>query len=162
MRFQPSGLASRPLSSGYGDASVSVEVEGGKKPTSEQIGQYVDLGLSVIKGLFDEDDRTDAATVQAQIQIAEQKVRDNVFLPWPGYWKDRLTKLKAQLPAAMAMADEAAADARAAQWRNIGYTAAVFGVVAVIGGVAVNQVQRARRQQAEIEHLRASSGGVKG
>lgn len=162
MQFQPSNLS-------YGDGTVTITpidqpaaseadpVSSGGGGLPAGIEGYVDLGVGAVKSLLglDEGARESVATLEAQLDIAQKKKANNA-LPGAWYWDDRVIKLSGQLEAARALAAEEKRAADIATARDIGYTVAVFAGVVLMGGFAVNQIQKARRQQAEIRKLSKS------
>jgi hypothetical protein len=149
MQFQPS-----VHSYGQADAEVETAVVTSSGGGGADVGQYVDIGVSAVKSLLglDSGERESVATIEGQIDVAKKK-RDNNAFPGGWYWDDRVIKLTSQLGAAKELAAEEKRAADIATARDIGYTVAVFAGVVLMGGFAINQIQKARRQQAEIERL---------
>ena len=154
MMFQPS-----PYS--YGQAEdpaldpAAPPPDSGKQPLDpSQIGGYVDLGVGALRGLFGMgDEYMTVAQLQGQIEVAQKK-RDNNAFPGAWYWDDRIIKLNVKIPAAEARQSEE--QTREVLW-IAGYggaALAVFAGAVLVGGLAINQIQKARLQQAEIMRLR--------
>lgn len=161
MQFQPSTIS-------YGQTVTITPIEpeplpmpssdaGGGGGLPAGIGGYVDIGVSAAKSLLglDAGERESVATLEGQVEIAKKKKANNA-LPGAWYWDDRIIKLSSQLEAARGLAIEEKRAADIATARDIGYTVAVFAGVVLMGGFAVNQIQKARRQQAEIRKLSKS------
>lgn len=166
--FYPSVLA-------YGDGAVTPE-PGLPTPTvpeadleaedpqqgTKPIDQYVGLGLQIFRGLFGHDDARLAeaslegklANAQAQYKVAPPSP---LGLPLPGtknFYANEIRKFEAQLKAARESAAAARKVARIQSLSQIGMTLGIFAGVVVVGGMAVNQIQRARLHQAELDRLR--------
>lgn len=160
MQFRPSNLS-------YGDGTVSITPIDSTAPSAPapaggggggaDVGQYVDIGVSAFKSLLglDAGSRESVASIEAKLDIARKKKSNNAF-PGAWYWDDRIIQLTSQLNAARELAAEEKRAADIATARDIGYTVAVFAGVVLMGGLAVNQIQKARRQQAEIDRLERS------
>ena len=151
MMFQPS-----PYSYGQvEDPALDPAAPPEKKPLDpSQIGAYVDLGIGALRGLFGMgDEYMTVAQLQGQIEVARKK-RDNNAFPGAWHWDDRIIILSQKIPAAEARQSEE--QTREALW-IAGYggvaLAALAGAV-LVGGLAINQIQKARLQQAEIMRLR--------
>ena len=168
MRFNPS-------SHSYGDGQVTItpvdvpaeQSSGGGGAGMAQAGQFVDIGVSAVRSVLglDSDGREDVATLEAQLanyraSAARAPSMSIGGIPIPGgkeHYQNLVRKTESKLTAARVVAAEEQRAAAAAEARDIGYTLAVFAGVLVIGGIAVNQVQKSRRTQAEIDRLRASN-----
>lgn len=152
MQFIPS-----QQSYGYSEDSVEAPPPARQGPDAAQVGQYVDIGLSTVKSLFglDANARESAAELEASLAVAKDKKANGAF-PGAWYWEARVTKLRAQLDAAQALAAEEQLNAQIDQARNLAYTAAAFTGVLILGAIAYNQVQKGRRVQAEIDLLSRS------
>lgn len=169
MRFNPS-------SHSYGDGQVTItpvdvpaeQSSGGGGAGMAQAGQFVDIGVSAVRSFLglDSDGREDVATLEAQLANYRASAARAPSMSWalglpiPGskeHYQNLVRKTESKLTAARVVAAEEQRAAAAAEARDIGYTLAVFAGVLVIGGIAVNQVQKSRRTQAEIDRLRASN-----
>jgi len=168
MRFNPS-------SHSYGDGQVTItpvdvpaeQSSGGGGAGMAQAGQFVDIGVSAVRSFLglDSDGREDVATLEAQLANYRASAARAPSMSWLGlpilggkeYYQNLVRKTESKLNAARVVAAEEQRAAAAAEARDIGYTLAVFAGVLVIGGIAVNQVQKSRRTQAEIDRLRASN-----
>lgn len=170
MKFQPSGNFSsygcaygcgHGCSHGYGDDAASETEAQKEEEGGMDAAGYVNLIGAVYNQLFgeDEDDRLDAAAIQAKLYAAQQSKKRGDPKPITGwlsggsasqYWDQQIQKYTAQLAAANELAGEARAESQLNLARNAAYTLAAVAGVAVLGGIALNQIQKARLQQLEI------------
>jgi hypothetical protein len=83
----------------------------------------------------EEDARTTASVLRAKIKNYEQMKKKLPFLAW--WYDNEIRKMKAELKAVKEQAREERESAQATRtWRNIGYAAALVGIVAGLSFVA--------------------------
>ena len=165
MQFQPSSLS-------YGDGTVTITPI--DQPTMSESAPSSGGGGGLPAGLIGtagglvqsilgigEDERESVATLEAklanyQASAARAPSLSVGGIPLPGgkeYYENLVRKTESQLAAARELAAEEKRAADIAAARDVGYTIAVFAGVLILGGIAVNQIQKARHQQAQIRKL---------
>lgn len=141
----------------YGQEVIISEVEeqasgeGTAKAPPIDAGTIIDAASSLL-GLSS-GERESVAAIEGKIAVAEKKAAHNAF-PGAWYWDDRLIKLRSQLGAAQELAAEEKRAATFSEARDIGYTVGVFAIAIGVGALAINQIQKARLRQTEIERAR--------
>jgi len=124
--------------------------------------QYIDMLLPAAKEFFSEDD---PRVLEAQIENLQRQMAkappSPLGLALPGtksYYQNQINKLKAKLESAR----EAQASGEQVEQvylaGRVGVMLGIFAGVVVLGAVAVNQLQRARLTQAEIERVKGGPG----
>lgn len=151
-RFNPS-----PYSYGADEALVETPA-----PEAEEKGSadYLNVVLPIAKTILGIGDTEDPAVLKAQIENYQRKY-DNL----PTYLRstvgsvylDNINKLKAKLSEARRAQEEDKTSSQLYMAMRVGGVLAVFTGVLILGGVAINQIQKARLKSAEIEHLRRTA-----
>jgi hypothetical protein len=155
--FQPS-----PYSYGSDEAAAAAAAAATAPAVTESyIPQDAIASLRTFLGL--DDPQIGAARVEAQIRNLQALIPTSTG-PLKTYRLNQISKLQAELTVLRAQAAESAYSTELTRVVRVSTAAgsvlgalAVLGGIFFVGGLVVNQVQRARVQQAELQRLRQGS-----
>jgi hypothetical protein len=148
-RFNPS-----PYS--YGDEAPPVVEEPPKGGSTD----YLNVVLPIAKSLLGIGEVDDPDLIRAKIENLQGQMAKALpspaGIPIPGtkqFYANEINKLQAKLVEAERTLALETQNQQLYTAMKVGGVVAVFTGVLLLGGFALNQIQKARRQQAEIEHL---------
>ena len=130
-------------------------------PTADTAKQALPIIGTIVSSLWGRDEREDVEVLKAKIENYKRSMANapsmGFAVPFISkeYYQNEINKLQGLLKASKELAAEERQSAQLYTWGRAGIVVGIFVGVAVIGGVAINQMQKARLAQVQIKRLRA-------